>query len=51
MHNDLAKKINETYNKKRITPEDELATALEELARVIALIELYLEDWGGWNSL
>jgi hypothetical protein len=35
----LAKKISETLNKKRITPEDELADALEEMAGDIASIE------------
>jgi hypothetical protein len=39
MPDDLAKKVNETLNKKRITPEDELADALEEMARDIALID------------
>ena len=36
---DLAKKISETLNSQRITPEDELADALEEMARGIALGE------------
>ncbi|MHA2402320.1 MAG: hypothetical protein ACXADH_04950 [Candidatus Kariarchaeaceae archaeon] len=48
MPDDLAKKVSETLNKKRITPEDELADALEELARDIALIEPDPRDWGGW---
>ena len=48
--NDLAKKVNETLNKKRITPEDELADALEEMARDIALIDPNHRDWGGWVS-
>ena len=39
MPDDLAKKVSETLNKKRISPEDELADALEEMARDIALIE------------
>jgi len=39
MPDDLAKKVSETLNKKRITPEDELADALEEMAQDIALIE------------
>jgi hypothetical protein len=39
MPDDLAKKIDDVLNKKRITPEDELADALEEMARDIALIE------------
>ena len=39
MPDDLAKKVSETLNKKRITPEDELADALEEMARDIALGE------------
>jgi hypothetical protein len=40
MPDDLAKKVSETLNNKRITPEDELADALEEMAREIALIKL-----------
>ena len=47
MLDDLAKKVSETLNKKRITPEDELADALEEMARDIALIEPDPEDWAG----
>ena len=39
MPDDLAKKINERLNKKTLRPEDELADALEEMARDIALIE------------
>jgi hypothetical protein len=31
-----------------ITPEDELADALDEMARDIALIEPDPMDWGGW---
>ena len=48
---DLAKKVNETLNKKRITPENELADALEEMARDIALVEPDPRDWGGWVNL
>jgi hypothetical protein len=50
MPDDLAKKVSETLNKKRITPEDELADALEEMARDIALIEPNTKDWGGWKT-
>ena len=39
MPDNLAKKVSETLNNKRITPEDELADALEEMARGIGLIE------------
>ena len=39
MPNDLAKLVNETLNKKSITPEDELADTSDEMARDIALIE------------
>ncbi len=45
---DLAKKVSETLNKKKITPEDELADALGDMARDIALIEPDPQDWGGW---
>jgi hypothetical protein len=48
MPDNLAKKINEGLNKKTLRPEDELADALEEIARDIALIEPDPEDWGGW---
>ena len=37
MPDDLLKKISEVLNKKRITPEGELADALDEMARDIAL--------------
>ena len=39
MPDDLAKKISEALNKKSITPEDELAGALDEMARDVALIK------------
>ncbi len=39
MPNDLAKLVNETLNKKSITPEDELADTPDEMARDIALIK------------
>ena len=39
MPDDLAKKLNEGLNKKSLRPEDELADALEEMARGIGLIE------------
>ena len=42
---DLAMIVSETLNKKRITPEDELADALEDMARDIALIEPDPRDW------
>jgi hypothetical protein len=45
---DLAKRISELVNKKPISPEDELADALEDMARHIALIEPNPQDWGGW---
>jgi len=45
---DLAKKISEVLNNKPISPEDELADALEEMARDIALSEPNLMDWIGW---
>lgn len=45
---DLAKKISEALNNKPLTPEDELADALEDMARDIALIEPNPQDWGWW---
>jgi hypothetical protein len=36
---DLAKKITEGLDKKRLTPEEELADALEEMARDLDIIE------------
>jgi len=48
MPDDLAKKVSETLNNKRITPENELADALEKMARDIALIEPDPQEWGGW---
>jgi hypothetical protein len=49
MPDDLAKRINEGLSKKTLRPENELADALEEMARDIALIEPEPEpeDWGG----
>jgi hypothetical protein len=46
MPDNLAKKVSEALNKKSITPEDELADALDEMARDIALIEPDPQDWG-----
>ena len=40
---DLAKKISEVLNNKPISPENELADALEYMARDISLIELVPE--------
>jgi hypothetical protein len=45
---DLAKKITEGLRKKRPTPEEELADALEEIARDIAIIEPDPSDWASW---
>ena len=45
---ELAKKVNEAFNTKSITPEDELADALKDMARDIALIEPDPQDWGWW---
>lgn len=39
MPDDLTNKISEVLNKKSITPEDELADALGDMVRDIALIE------------
>ncbi len=48
MLDDLAKKVSEALNKKSITPEDEIADMLDEMARDIALIEPNPADWGWW---
>ena len=39
MPDDLAKKVIKVLNNKSITPKDELADALDEMTRDIALIE------------
>ena len=43
-----AKKISEVLNNKPISPENELADALEDMALDIASIEPNPQDWGGW---
>ncbi len=48
MPDDLAKKISEVLNNKPISPEDELADALGDMSRDIALIEPNPVDWGEW---
>lgn len=50
MPDDLSKKISETLNNKRITPEDELSDAVDEMARDIALIEPDPQEWGWWAN-
>ena len=50
MPDDLARKISESINWKRITPEDEIQDALDEMARDIALIEPNPQDWEWWVS-
>jgi hypothetical protein len=47
MSDDLAKRINEVLNNKPVSPEDELADALDEMARDIALIEYDPHDRAG----
>jgi hypothetical protein len=44
----MAKKISESINRKRITYEDELQDALDEMARDIALIGPNPVDWCSW---
>lgn len=51
MPDDLAKKVSEALNRKSITPEDELADALDEMARDIALIEPDPKDWAGCDII
>ena len=50
MPDDLSKKISEVLNNKPITPEDELADALGDMARDIGLIEPHPLDWGEWMA-
>lgn len=50
MPDDLARKVNESINRKRITPEDELQDAFRDLANDLALIEPDPRDWGWWVS-
>ena len=50
MPDDMAKKISEVLNNKPLSPEDEVADALSDIARDIALIEPNPFDWGGWIS-
>ena len=50
MHDDLSWKINEVLNYNQVTPEDELADALGDMARDIALIELNPQDWVWWGN-
>lgn len=46
----MAKRISESINRKRITPEDKLQIALSEIARDFATIEPDLSDWDWWVS-
>jgi hypothetical protein len=46
----MAKRISESINKKRITPEDELQDAFRDLANDLVLIEPDPRDWGWWVS-
>jgi methionine synthase II (cobalamin-independent) len=50
MPDDMAKKVREALSRKSITPEEELQTAIDEMARDIALIEPDPQDWGWWVS-
>jgi hypothetical protein len=45
MSDDLSKKISDVLNNKPISPSGELADALEDLVRDIALIEQNPLDW------
>jgi hypothetical protein len=47
MLDDMAKNVSEALNKKSITPEDELANALDDMAHDIALLEQNPAGWGG----
>jgi hypothetical protein len=50
MPDDQSEKIDEVLNNKPITPEDELSDALEEMARDIALVGLFLKVEDGSYS-
>ena len=47
MPDHMARKVKESINRKRITPEDELQKALDEMARAIALMEPDPQDLAG----
>ena len=47
MLDDKAENVSEALNKKSITPEDELANALDDMAYDIALLEQNPAEWGG----
>ena len=44
----MAKRISESINRKRITPEDELQDAFSDLANDLRLIEPDPSDWSWW---
>ncbi len=46
----MAKRVNESINKRPVSPEDKLQKELDEMAQDIALIEPNPVDWGGWVS-
>ena len=48
MPDDMARKIIQSVNKKRITPEDELEDAFSDLANDLRLIEPDASDWAWW---
>ena len=47
---DLADRLGEVMNQKPKSPENELADALEDMARDIAVVEPEPMDWVGWIS-
>ena len=48
MPDHMARKVNESINRKRITPEDELQYAFSEIANDLRLIEPDPSDWSWW---
>ena len=44
----MARKVSESINRKRITPEDELQDAFSDLANDLRLIEPDPSDWAWW---
>ena len=47
---DMAKRVNESINRKHITPEDELQDAFSDIANDLRLIEPDPSDWSWWVS-
>lgn len=46
----IAKRVSDGVNKKSESPEDKVQSALDKMARDIALIEPDPQNWGWWVS-